>query len=302
MLFGKSFTNKNIYRLKTMAMVRVISEVSALLIFLALPFFLLLTGSMTGLDLVVKIAVVIGAVFALLVLPAYGFITWQMHLTESGLECWSLIRKRKLGWESLKKLTRKSNFNWQRYVLEYDGGDVTFPLWFERLDSLVEAIRQRLPADLSPLSAQSVPREFRLDTISYSMQLSQVCFGLVLSGVAAYFAAHLLAQNNTSIWDSLLVIVFTLVLSLSMLFRALAVALSPRKIVLDGDAIELETIFYKKRILWEKVESLKASSPLLPEGFMLQTQEGSFLIGSGFNSIDELLLEAKNRKSKLNES
>ncbi len=291
MLFGKLFKNKNknVYRLKTMAMVRVVSEVSALALFICLPFVLLLAGLMPGLDLLVKVAVILGSVFSGLMLPAYGFITWQISVSETGLVGWSLIKRRQLAWTQLNRLSRKSNFNWQRYVLDYEGGDITFPLWFERLDELIATIREHLPLDLSPGDVDEGSREFKQDTISFLMQISQVSFGIVLSVVAVYFASDLLSSNKSSIWDSLLVIVFALLLSLSMFWRAIVVALMPRKILIDGNGLQLENIFFKKKIGWNKVEQMNASSPLLPEGYLLETKEGSFLVGSGFDSLDELV-------------
>lgn len=295
MLFGKKTKNKNIYRLKTMAGARVVSEVSALILIFCLPFALLLMGIFATLDLVIKLAVVLGACAACFLLPAYGFVTWQITVTETGVVGWSLVKRRNIEWASLKKLTRKSNFNWQRYVLEYDGGDMTFPLWFDRCDALVNEIRSRLPADFSP--SKSGDRVFKQDTISYFMQISQVGFGLILAITAAFFSVHLLSQSRTSIWDSLLVIVFVLLLGLCMFFRSIVVALMPRKMVVGPDDLQLETVFFKKKIEWNKIEGLKASNPLLPEGFMLDTREGSFLIGTGFDALDEFVQAVKEKKS-----
>lgn len=293
MLFGKKSQNKNIYRLKTMAGVRVLSEVVALIFLICLPFVLLLTGVFTSLDLVVKLAVAFTSVFSVLLLPAYGFITWQINILETGLEGWSLIKRRKINWVDLKKLTRKGNFNWQRYVLEYEGGDMTFPLLFERSDELISRIREHLPQDLSPVAAG--PRVFRQDSISYLMQFLQVLFGLILSGTAGFFASHLLSGANASIWDSLLVMIFALLINLCMFYRAVVVALMPRIVVIDQDYFEMETLFFKKKMGWQKIERLEASNLLLPEGFLLDTREGTFLIGTGFDELDDLVVQVKKK-------
>jgi len=294
MLFGKKNKNQNTYRLKTMAMARVFSEVAALSIFLCLPFILLFAGLMAELDLVVKAAVVLGAVFALLMLPAYGFITWQISITETGIIGWSLIKRREIAFDKLTRLTRKSNFNWQRYILTYDGGDITFPLWFERLDDLIKSIRERLPADLSP--NELGPRLFRQDTISFLMQFSQVTFGLVLTGVATYFAAFYFSSNRVAELDALLIMVFVIVLGLSMFYRAIVVTLMPYRILVGETGIDMSTVFFKKHIDYKSLEMLTASSPFLPEGFMLQTTSGTYLIGSGFDSLDELVADLRSKK------
>lgn len=286
--------NSNTYRLKTMAMARVFSEILALIIFLCLPFILLIANLMAELDLVVKIAVILGSVFSFLMLPAYGFITWQITVTETGIIGWSLIKRRQLNFNQLLKLTRKSNFNWQRFVLTYDSGDITFPLWFERLDDLIKKIREHLPVDLS--SGVSGPRLFRQDTISFFMQFAQVVFGLMLTGVATYFAAYYFSSNRVSELDGLLIMVFVLVLGLSMFYRVIVVMLMPFKIQLAENGIELTTLFFKKQIDFESLETLTASSPFLPEGFMLETDVGSFLIGGGFDSLDELVEELRAKK------
>lgn len=286
--------NSNTYRLKTMAMARVFSEILALIIFLCLPFILLIANLMAELDLVVKIAVILGSVFSFLMLPAYGFITWQITVTETGIIGWSLIKRRQLNFNQLLKLTRKSNFNWQRFVLTYDSGDITFPLWFERLDDLIKKIREHLPVDLS--SGVGGPRLFRQDTISFFMQFAQVVFGLMLTGVATYFAAYYFSSNRVSELDGLLIMVFVLVLGLSMFYRAIVVMLMPFKIQLAENGIELTTLFFKKQIDFESLKTLTASSPFLPEGFMLETDVGSFLIGGGFDSLDELVEELRAKK------
>ena len=286
--------NSNTYRLKTMAMARVFSEVMALIIFLCMPFILLFANLMAELDLVVKAAVILGSVFSFLMLPAYGFITWQITVSETGIVGWSLIRRRQLNFDQLVKLTRKSNFNWQRYVLTYDSGDITFPLWFERLDDLIKRIRDHLPSELSP--GERGPRLFRQDTISFFMQFSQVAFGLVLTGVATYFAAYYFSSNRVSELDGLLIMVFVLVLGLSMFYRAIVVMLMPFKILLEETGIELTTLFFKKQIDFKSLETLTASSPFLPEGFMLETSVGSYLIGGGFDSLDELVEELRAKK------
>ncbi|MGL1701398.1 hypothetical protein ACSTHI_23755, partial [Vibrio parahaemolyticus] len=45
----------------------------------------------------------------------------------------------------MKTLTRRSSWNWQRYVVEYDGGTLTFPLLMADIDDLVQTIRNHLP-------------------------------------------------------------------------------------------------------------------------------------------------------------
>lgn len=286
--------NSNTYRLKTMAMVRVFSEVLALIVFLCLPFILLIANLMADLDLVVKAAVILGSVFSFLMLPAYGFITWQITVTETGIIGWSLIKRRELSFDKLTKLTRKSNFNWQRYVLTYDSGDITFPLWFERLDDLIKQIRENLPVDFS--ADDKGPRLFRQDTISFLMLFSQVIFGLVLTGVSTCFAAFYFSSNKVSELDGLLIMIFVLVLGLSMFYRAIVVLLMPFRILLEETGLELSTIFFKKRIEFNSLQKLTASSPFLPEGFMLETTTGSYLIGSGFDSLDELVEQLRLRK------
>lgn len=275
-------------------MARVFSEVLALIVFLCLPFILLFANLMAQLDLVVKAAVILGSVFSFLMLPAYGFITWQITVTETGIVGWSLIKRRQLNFNQLLKLIRKSNFNWQRYVLTYDEGDITFPLWFERLDDLIKRIREHLPDDLSP--GLSGPRLFRQDTISFLMQFSQVALGLILTGVATYFAAYYFSSNKVSELDGLLIMVFVLVLGLSMFYRAIVVILMPFKILLAESGMELTTLFFKKHIDFKSLETLTASSPFLPEGFMLETNVGSFLIGGGFDSLDELVEDLRSKK------
>lgn len=59
--------------------------------------------------------------------------------------------------------------------------------------------------------------------------------------------------------------------------------------------MELSTIFSKKEFPWSSIQTLTTSSPILPEGFMLELK---MILSekSGFDSLDELVKEMREKK------
>lgn len=280
---------KKTYLLKPMVAARLGAEASVFLILLALPLVLLVLGKLGGLSFTYKIIVGICGFCGLVMLPVYGFITFKVTVTDDELTTHALFHKQSCLLSTIKGLTRRSNWNWIRYVVEYEGGDLTFPIWLQKCDELVETLRLRIPGGFEG-KRSAFGRLFKLDPVGIAFQLGQVAAGLVFIGVVWFFAISLYHSGSAGISsaDEMLVIVFAAIVSAIVLWRSVVVVLMPRKIQLKNDQIVLRTFFFEREFPWSEIKAVKEPFPLLPEGFMLHTKKGSYLVGNGMDSADEL--------------
>jgi hypothetical protein len=88
--------------------------------------------------------------------------------------------------------------------------------------------------------------------------------------------------------DLLTLLAFCVVLTIALVWRTLVVVLMPKSIELTQSGIVLQTLFFEKRMDWSDIRGTRIPFPILPEGFMLNTKHGSFLVGSGVDASDEL--------------
>lgn len=86
----------------------------------------------------------------------------------------------------------------------------------------------------------------------------------------------------------MMVLVFCLVASGILLWRTVMILLMPRSVEVKLEFVVIRTLFFTLALPWEKVVSVKPTIPLLPEGFMIKTKKGSYLIGNGMDRSDEL--------------
>jgi hypothetical protein len=261
---------------------------------------LLALGKLWALSWTYKLIVSVLGLIGLLVLPVYGFITFKVTITDDELATHSLFRKHSCSIADISGLSRRSNWGWIRYVVQYGAGDLTFPIWLKNCDQLVELIRQRMPTGAGDKKSL-LGRKFRQDPVSLFFQVAQAVAGLVFIGVVWFFAVSLYYSGSAGISaaDEALVAVFALAISAILLWRSVVVALMPRAVELGTDDLIVQTIFFEKRVLWSDVRAIKEPFPLLPEGFMLHTQKGSYLVGNGMDSADELSDGIRERLAKL---
>jgi len=277
------------YHLKPMVAARLGAEATVFVILLALPLILLILGKLLALTPALKLIVAVLGLCGLVMMPVYGFITFKVTITADELTTHCLFSKHRCLLSKIKGLTRRSNWNWIRYVVEFEGGDLNFPIWLKKCDELVDFIRERIPAGGG--GKRSVfGRQFKQDPVSLFFQVGQTAAGLVFIGVIWFFAISLYHSGSAGITvaDEMLVIAFAAVISAVLLWRTFVVALMPKKIELRGDELSLYTFFFEKKLPWAEIKAVKEPFPLLPEGFMLHTKKGSFLIGNGMDSADEL--------------
>jgi len=286
------------YLLKPMVAARLGAEASVFVILLALPLVLLALGKLLALSFTYKLIVAICTLCGLVMMPVYGFITFKVTVTEDELTTHCLFRKQSCALDKIKGLTRRSNWNWIRYVVEYEDGDLTFPIWLKHCDELVETIRQRIPGGFEG-KRSPFGRLFKMDPVGLGFQLAQASAGLIFIAVVWIFAVTLYHSGSSGISaaDELLVLVFAAIISAILLWRTYVVALMPRVIELKSGELVLRTFFFNRELAWTEIKSVKEPFPLLPEGFMLHTKKGSYLVGNGMDSADEL---SETIKEKIN--
>lgn len=273
-----------------MVIVRLLAELTVMISLLLLPLALMLLGHFESLQITWKVITGCLAALACFTVPAYGFVTWIVTVEDQGLTARALFKNQSCTWKSIKTVSRRSNWNWQRYVVEHDDGDLTFPIWLKNVDKLVETIRSRLPASSA---SRNSDRRFFQDPISLSFQILQAFMGVALAIVFWFFFAQLQAAANVNSQDSYIVLAFSLILTFLIAWRTFIVLLMPRRVSITNNELVIETLFFKRNLTWEQVQAVGPSLPLLPDGFMIKTKCGAFLIGNGMDSADDLLSTIK---------
>jgi hypothetical protein len=281
--------NTTTYQLKTMVLCRICAELTVFLILLCLPAVLFMLGKFDVIPIPGKIIVFSLSGIAAVFLPIYGFITWRVIVDEQGITTLSLLQRQQLSWRGIKRISRRSNWNWLRYIVEHEDGELTFPVWLKDCDKLVEQIRSHMPKGAGGGGIPDPFRKFSQDPISFVFQFLQAVFGVSLVAIFWFFFAELSHQKSTSSTDAAMVLVFCIILSGISAWRTFVVALMPKSVELTPGDLVINTLFFSRKIPWADVVKVAPSVPLLPEGFMIKTKKGSFLIGSGTDSLDELV-------------
>lgn len=274
------------YRLKSMVMARIMAELTVFTILLALPLVAISIGKFAELPLTWQVILTVLAIIAALFLPAYGFITWKVTVTDKSLVARSILQKQELPFNQIKSIGRRSNWNWQRYVVEGEEKNLSFPIWLRDVDQLVNTIKSRLPQGAG---ASSPFRRFTQDPISLTFQIIQASFGVVLSIVFWAFFIELLSQSKTNQSDIYILFAFCLILTCCILWRTYMVLLMPKRIQITPPALIVDTLFYTREYNWETVKEIEPAIPLLPEGFTIKTNSQTYLIGPGMDAADELI-------------
>jgi len=284
------------YRLKSMVLARILAEMTVLLILVTLPAVLTITGHLQGAPMTGKFLFFALSLISALILPAYAFITWRVVVDKNGLTAMSLAKHQRCEFADMKRLSRRSNWNWVRYVVEHANGELTFPIWLVGCNELVELLRAKLPGGGS--GASNPFRKFSQDKISLLFQSMQAALGIGLVVVFWIFFTELAQEKTTNQTDLSIVLGFCLVITLIFLWRSLMIFLMPKSVELTPSGIVVDTMIFSRRITWQNVLNVKPALPLLPEGFMLKTAKGSFWIGNGMDAADELVASIRSKLPK----
>lgn len=274
------------YHLKSMVLTRIIAEVTVFAILLVLPLVAFVLGYFNQMPITWSVLICLLSLVSAIFLPAYGYITWKVQVTDAGLVARSLWQLQKCEWKNVKGVSRRSNWNWQRYIVEGEGGDLSFPVWLKDVDKLVATIKSRLPQGAS---SRNPFRKYSQDPISLTFQIFQAFIGLALTTIFWLFLIQLWQEKATSTNDLLIVLGFCLVLTGCIAWRTYLILLMPKKIHVKRGSLKIDTLFFTKEYPWNEIRQIKESLPLLPEGYLIKTKNHSYLIDSGMDALDELI-------------
>jgi len=193
------------------------------------------------------------------------------------------FRRKTVAWRDLRALVKRSTWNFPRYVVETPSDEVSFPVWLESMNELIERIKQHLP----PGSASFNPyRKFKQDAILIGMHMAQAAGGLLFLAVLWFFYAESLKKGNQS--DSIVVLIFCIIASAILLWRTFMILFMPLSVEVKIEFVVIRTCFFTAALAWQDIVSVRPTMPLLPEGFLIKTKKWSYLIGNGMDRSDEL--------------
>lgn len=274
------------YFLKTALIARGLAELTVLIILCILPLGLLISHQFFSLHLVVKIAV--SCLSPLSGLGIWGLlkIPFQVKLSESGVSVRSLSKKETVPWENLLSIKQTSNYGLKQYSLVHKGGELSFPRMLNNVSELLGAIKSRIPGKQSATINDG--KIFQIPKISFFVD----CLKWVLQAAFAVFFAQFassLAISAKNTQTDLFIIYLAAVLIFMAVFWNLSQLLKmPQQIVLDQEGISFKSLLRKSRIFWTEIKGVQVAGVFYPEGLLLSSKKGAFLLSANTNEIDEL--------------
>ncbi|MDR3612827.1 MAG: ribonuclease E inhibitor RraB [Candidatus Obscuribacterales bacterium] len=280
------------YRLKTMVLARILAEATVCTLFVAIPVCLQLNGALPAYPAAVKAMLWCLAGIGAVLLPWFGFITWLVTTTDTGLTTHSLLKNHTLEWSKITNLSRRSSWAWLRFVVEAEDDELSFPVLLSKIDDLVTEITNRLPPSAGRL--RSTHRHFIYDRLAFALQFLQSLAAVVFAIVFWFFfvARMHFSHNNT---DTVLLLVFCAAITLVFAWRMQVVAAMPRSIETTKAGLVITTYLGKRMIAWADIKRVGLPMPLLPEGFTVKTSKGTILVGAAMECADELQSFIKSR-------
>jgi hypothetical protein len=268
-----------------MVLARVLAEMSVLIVLILLPILLQIMGKFGLMPMGAKVVVSALTVISLCILPWFGFITYQVNTDAQGMTTLAVLARHFCEWQAIKGLSRKSSNNWVRYVVEYEGGELSFPTLLKSCDGLVQEIRTHLPGGSGVVA--NPYRMFKCDAVALLVQALQSAAGIVFVCIGWFLFAGTMMRGGHN-GDSAMLAAFCAACTLVFVWRTFVVALMPKTVELTPDQLIVATQFFQRKYPWSEVLSVQTPFPLLPEGFMIKTKKGSYLIGVGMEAGDEL--------------
>lgn len=275
-----------------MVAVRVFAEVTMLCILIGLPIFLWFHGDLIKLSVITRSLFVVAGVVALLVLPAYGFITYRVAIDIDGLRTFALFRKHFMPWERVAGLRLRAAFGWRRYVVISDSDEISFPVWLNKIEELVEQIRARLPQG-GRLVAVAGQKVFAQDRIGTAFQMFKLAAGIAFILLFWMFYAYMQWHKPVSgrpqdPADAMFILVTCLVFTAAMIFRSVTIVMMPRVVSTDQEGVSVQTWFKRTSFAWQDLKSVSQPLFFLPEGIVVKATNGKYLIGNELDAFDEL--------------
>lgn len=284
-LAGKSFI------LKPLVVARLFAEITACLIVVALPVVAALPVHKYQIAPTTMAALILLAVGAACLLPSYGFVTYKVSVDDDeGLKLLSAFKKQLVEWNEITSLGLKTSFGWRRYVISTTGESATFPIWLSNVQELVATIRSRLPE--RGMSEAARQRVFQQHPVGLVMQIAKLGVTVIFIALFWYFFTTLIKSSRQEPLDVAIILGACLVLTALMLWRIWLIASMPRRVEVHNDGLQLSTWFVQNRpVLWAETRIVNAPPLLLPDGTLLKTPGGWFLLSADLESFDELQYE-----------
>lgn len=293
------------FTLKPMVIGRLFAEMTVLVVLIFVPIVTQLTGHLDKAVFHVKAMLWGMALIAAVVLPSYGFITWQVLLNSYGINSRSLFKRQQLPWDGMKGLKLKTSWGWRRYVVEHKDGALTFPVWFGGIKELTQTIRGRLAGGGSGGAGNGTgsggTKKYSQDIVNMLIQFGKLLISLAFIGLFwLFFASLQKAQaGKADKSDFYIILAMCILLTLVMVLRCIVIALMPKSVTVDPEALTLQTLFSSHRIAWADVTAITAPLFFLPPGLFLKTKRGWYLIGEQLEAVDELEEDLAKRLPKL---
>jgi hypothetical protein len=165
-------------------------------------------------------------------------------------------------------------------------GEIAFPAWFDRQQELIELIGTRLPQEAG---GESRLRIYRQDMVGVAYQFLRIALGATFIVVFWCFYGQVGTASGTTAADRALLLVVCLLVTVLVGWRCLAIASVPRWVQLTRSELVIGSGFAVRRLPWDQVQKLAPTFFLLPEGYILRTGRGSFLLSDSLDGADELI-------------
>lgn len=272
---------------------RLFAEMTACLIVIALPVVAALPIHKYAIAPTTMAALILLAVGAGVLLPSYGFITYKVKVDDDGLQLLSAFKKQVVAWQQMQSLGLKTSFGWRRYVITTDGESASFPIWLANVTELVHLIRARLPN--RGMSAAARDRVFKQHPLGLVMQIGKLTATIGFIGLFWYFFVTMLKRPPKEATDIAIIFGACVVLTVLMLWRIWLIAFMPRRVEVSDEGLFLDTWFFKKPVAWSETKKVNAPPMILPEGELLSTKGGWFLLSADLEAFDELQYEVSRR-------
>lgn len=290
-----NFIESKTYHLKGMVLLRMLAELTVLGILIALPIVLWLVGIFAKLSFISQALLVVAAAVAAMVAPAYGFITTNVSIDVYGFYARSLFRKQFILWRDVEGLRLRSAFGWRRYVLVgATNEEISFPVWVHEIEDLVDKIRSQIPEGGRMVAVSGV-RVYAQDRTATLFQISKLLIGLGFVVVFWIFYASLQARKHADPSDAWIILGATVIFTCAMLYRSYVIVMMPRVVSTDETGLIVQTWFKRAQLSWSELKAITLPLFFLPEGIVIKTEKGKYLIGNQLDAFDELQDELKDK-------
>jgi hypothetical protein len=287
------------YTLKTMVLVRMFAEVSVFCFLVGLPIVLFFSGEFGKLPVLIRSLLVVAGGISLLILPVYGFIPFRVAVDVDGLRTIALFKQHHLRWDRITGLRLRTAFGWRRYVVIGEEDSISFPIWLNKVEELVDQIRAVLPQG-GRMIAVAGTKTFAQDAVGTAFTIFKLSAGLIFVAIFWMFFVYLQGHKSVSgkpadPSDAMVILAACVLFTVAMLYRSYIILMMPRVVSSDSDGLTLQSWFKREIVPWADITGLAPPFFILPEGIVVKTKKAKHLIGNELDAFDELQDELAER-------